>query len=160
LVSLYFLLLGEQGEGPEEREGSQGRRGGRRQGAARTQATVQGRNRYFATLLAIKLQVRIRYCHIAGTQASGQKQILSHLLALKHHFKAETGVATLLALKLQVRSQVMPHCWHSSFRPEADIVTTARTQATVQGRNRYCHIAGTQASGQKKILSQLLALNQ
>jgi hypothetical protein len=43
----------------------------------------------------------------------------------------------------------LPHCWHSSFSSEADIVTTAGTQATVQGRNRYCHIAGTQASGQK-----------
>ncbi len=48
---------------------------------------------------------------------------VKELLALKQQFKAETGI--------------LPHCWHSSFRSEADTVTTARTQATVQGRNRY-----------------------
>jgi hypothetical protein len=85
---------------------------------AGAQAIVQGRN---------------RYCHIASTQASGQKQIWSQLLALKQQFKAETGI--------------LPHCWHSSFRSEAEIVTTAGTQAAVQVRNRYCHFAGTQASG-------------
>jgi hypothetical protein len=127
-------------------------------------------------LLALKLQVRSRYCYIAGSQASGQKQILSLLLALKQHFKAEMGIATLLALKLQVRSrcchncwrsssisrqkQVLPHCWHSGFRSEADIVTTAGALAMVQGRNSCCHIAGTQESGQKQILPQLLALKQ
>ncbi len=31
-----------------------------------------------ATLLALKLQNRSRYCNIAGTQASGQKQVLPH----------------------------------------------------------------------------------
>ncbi len=72
---------------------------------------------------------------------------VKELLALKQQFKAETGIATLLALKLQVRSrychkywhsrnssrqkQWLPHCWHSNFSSEADIVTTARTQATV-----------------------------
>ncbi len=80
---MYLLLLGEQSEGPQEREGFQERRGGRRQGAPRTQATVQGRNRYFATLMALKLH--------------RQKQILSQLLG---------------------------------------------AQAAVQGRNKYCHIAG------------------
>jgi hypothetical protein len=93
------------------------------------------------------VQIRKRYCHIDVTQASGQKQILSQPLALKQQFKSETGIATLLALKRQVRSrywhncwrssnsfsrqkQVLPHCWYSSFRLEADIVKTAVAEAS------------------------------